>query len=167
MAASIWSFLGWKKERPASPPPVTITGVRIPADGAPAHLLSLSTISDSSGMDSFLFHVPDLRHYWNTERVWEYRDLQKFHLLQQHRSSCTGAYYVFFSFAVDDLPENLSVPAWIRGSSVNDIGIRDHFWGDVFLVKMAPHEYGEHGWAVYEDVVPEFLDLLAEGPVDG
>jgi hypothetical protein len=31
---------------------------------------------------------------------------------------------------------------------------------------MAPHEYEEHGWAVYEDIVPEFLDLLVKGPLE-
>jgi hypothetical protein len=29
---------------------------------------------------------------------------------------------------------------------------------------MAPHEYGEYDWAAYEDIVPEFLDLLIEEP---
>jgi hypothetical protein len=32
---------------------------------------------------------------------------------------------------------------------------------------MAPHEYGENGWAAYEDIVPEFLDLLVKGPLEG
>jgi hypothetical protein len=32
------------------------------------------------------------------------------------------------------------------------------------LVKMASHEYGQYSWAVYEDIVPEFLDLLVKGP---
>lgn len=81
-----------------------------------------------------------------------------------------GTYYVFYSFAVDDLPENSSVPAWI--SDVGDTGdncdgIPRNYRGDVFLVKMAPHEHGEYGWAAYEDIVPEFLDLLVKGPLDG
>src|SRR6266480_3744940 len=83
MLASIWSFLGRKEEPSPSPSPVTITGVRIPADGTPAHLLSLTTISDSRSMDAFLFHVPDLRHYWNTELAWDSRDLHRLDL-QQH-----------------------------------------------------------------------------------
>jgi hypothetical protein len=33
------------------------------------------------------------------------------------------------------------------------------------LVKMAPDERGENGWAKYEDIVPLFLDLLVEGPL--
>ena len=32
---------------------------------------------------------------------------------------------------------------------------------------MAPHEFGQYGWAAYEDIVPEFLDLLAKGPFCG
>jgi hypothetical protein len=221
MFALICSFFVWKEEPLPSPPPVTITGVRIPADGTPAHLLSLTTTSASGATDSFLFHVPDLRQYWNTEQAWIYRDLhrldlqhqhylwqshhlqqreqlhlqqwyhllkrqrrrllepyhllqrqrqyvpQQHHLLHEHHLSCIGSYYVFYSFALDDLPKNSSVPAWI--SDIGDIGdvIPPQYWGDVFLVKMAPYEYGEYGWAVYEDIAPEFLDLLIEGPLDG
>ena len=71
-----------------------------------------------------------------------------------------GTYYVFYSFAADDLPKNLSVPTLISDN------FHGNYYGDVFLVKMAPHEYGEYGWAAYEDIVPEFLDLLREGPLD-
>ncbi|KAB8272013.1 hypothetical protein BDV30DRAFT_212817 [Aspergillus minisclerotigenes] len=214
MPASIWPFLGWRDEPSQSPPPVTVTvtGVRIPADGTPAHLLPLNTISDSTGTDSFLIHVPDLRVHWNVGNSWDFRDLhrldfqldsyiershhlrlkhdlqqvllstrrlkpeqllhlrqrhllhQQFHILQQQQSSCAGAYYVFFSFAVDDLPENLSVPAWISHISNGD---QRHYRRDVFLVKMAPCEYGEDGCAIYEDIDPLFLDVLAEGPLPG
>ena len=208
MFAWIWSFLGWKEEPSPSPPPVTITGVRIPADGTPAHLLSLTTISTTStsrATDDFLFHVPDLRQYWNTEQAWKRRDLhrldlqqhslqqedylqqqlqlwkrfqfqqqqqfwfphreqllhfrqrlylpQEHHLLQEHHLSCIGTYYVYYSFDVDDLPENSFVPAWISGGN-------HAYYGDVFLVKMAPHEFGQSEWAAYEDIVPDFLDLL-------
>ena len=76
-----------------------------------------------------------------------------------------GAYYVFHSFAADDLSKNLSVPAWL--SKIREWDHRNYY-GDVFVVKMAPVEHGEEGWAVYEDIVPQFLDLLAErGPLDG
>ncbi len=154
-----------------SPPPITITGVRIPADGTPVHLLSLTTISTTSvsgATGSFLLHVPDLRQYWKTERAWGYRDIrrldlysqnplpQQYHPLQQQHSACIGAYYVFYSFSSDDLPTNSSVPAWI--------GVGSQCRGDIFLVKMASHEYGQYSWAVYEDIVPEFLDLLVKGP---
>ncbi|KAM3068067.1 hypothetical protein ACMFMF_009433 [Clarireedia jacksonii] len=216
MLAPIWSFLGWKEELPPSPPPVTITGVRIPADGTPAHLIPLTTTSASGATDNFLFHIPDLRHYWKTDLAWDCRDIhrldfqqdhhvpqqhflqQKHHLQQllrnrppfdqqlrshlqqryllkqryfvlpQHYTSCTGAYYMFFSFAADDLPENSSLPTWIREiGEIGDIpdGFHRRYFGDVFLVKMAPHEYGENGWAAYEDIVPDFLNCLNERPL--
>lgn len=135
MLASIWSFFGWKKEktnRELTPPPVTITGIRIPADGTPAHLLSLTTISVSKNVDSFLFHFPDLRQFWKTERAWRYRNVQRFEFEQQ----CNGIYYAFSSFDMDDLPENLSLPTWISSRR------RTVYCGDVFWVKMAPHEWG-------------------------
>ena len=75
-----------------------------------------------------------------------------------------GTYYVFYSFATDDLPKNSSVPTWISGDISDDF--HRYHYGDVFLVKMAPHETGDYGWAAYEDIVPEFLDLLREGPLD-
>jgi hypothetical protein len=75
-----------------------------------------------------------------------------------------GTYYVFYSFAIDDLPKNSSVPTWISGDISDDF--HRNYYGDVFLVKMAPHEYGEYDWAAYENIVPEFLDLLREGPLD-
>jgi hypothetical protein len=91
MFALICSFFAWKEQLP-SPPPITITGVRIPADGTPFHLLSLTTISTTSvsgATDSFLLHVPDLRQYWKTELAWGYRDIRRLDLysqnpLQQH-----------------------------------------------------------------------------------
>lgn len=35
------------------------------------------------------------------------------------------------------------------------------------MVKMAPHEFGLHAWAAYEDVAPDFLDMLVKGPSGG
>lgn len=74
-----------------------------------------------------------------------------------------GGYYVFYSYASDDLPKNPAVPPWI-----SDIGEGCHlpFYGDVFLVKVALDEYNEDGWTSYEDIVPQFLDLLVEGPLE-
>lgn len=69
---------------------------------------------------------------------------------------------MFFSFARDDLPKNSSLPAWIRDIGDIEDGIHRQYPGDVFLVKMAPHEYGENSWAAYEDIVPDFLDCLNE-----
>jgi hypothetical protein len=211
MLASMWSILGWTKEPTVSPPPpAIITGVRIPADGTPAYLLSLTTISTTSTIratDDFLFHIPDLRQYWTPEHAWRRRDIhrldlhqehspqqenylqqqirlwkrhdlqrqawfldceqnlrlrQQLHLPQEHRAlqephlSCTGTYYVFYSFEVDELPQNLFVPAWLSG---------DHghgYYGDVFVVKVGLHELGQDDWATYEDIVPDFLNLLSK-----
>jgi hypothetical protein len=85
--------------------------------------------------------------------------------LPQRYSSCTGAYYMFFSFAGDDLPKNSSLPVWIRDIGDVEDSIHRQYPGDVFLVKMAPHEYEEKGWAAYEDIVPDFLECLNEGPL--
>jgi hypothetical protein len=85
MFTSIWSFIGWKVELLPKPPPVTVTDVRIPADGTSHHLLSLTTTTDSKFRDSFLFHVPGLRQYWSTEEGWEFHDLQRLDLLQDER----------------------------------------------------------------------------------
>ncbi|KKP04499.1 hypothetical protein THAR02_03384 [Trichoderma harzianum] len=212
MFASVRSLLGWKEEEPViqSYPPVTIVGVRIPADGSPAHLLPLTTISDSSAPDSFLLHVPDLRSYWISEQAWRLRDIHRFdlqkdgrvplsqhlqqtddlknllrqpqrlsreqmlhlrqrHLLPQqrffaqqhnHYHYCLGAYYVFYSFAVDDLPVNKFVPRWIEEN--NDAHIPHRYFGDVFIVKISPDEVGQDGRAAYEDVDPLFLDFLVD-----
>lgn len=209
--ASIRSAFGQVEKEPSpKPTPVTVMGVRIPADGTSPHLLPLTTISDSGATNSFLFHIPDLRQYWKTDQAWEFRDLQRLDLwqdehiprshyirqrddlrtfltghhtarelahlrqrylldqrdctVQQRHSSCVGSYYVFYSYAVDDLPRNPAVPAWINCTGP---GTYLSYFGDVFLLKMAPHEYEEeHGWAVYEDIDPQFLELLTEGPIE-
>jgi hypothetical protein len=30
---------------------------------------------------------------------------------------------------------------------------------------MGPQKYGPYGWAAYEDITPDFLELLAAGPL--
>jgi hypothetical protein len=87
---------------------------------------------------------------------------QQHHLLPQRYSSCIGAYYVYYSFDVYHLPQNAFVPDWI--GKIGD-KIQQQYWGDVFVVKMGPQEYGPYGWAAYEDITPEFLELLAAGPL--
>jgi hypothetical protein len=61
MFASIKSSLGWKEAPEAST--VTILGVRVPADGTPAHLLHLTTTNDCGGGLDFLPRVPYTRLY--------------------------------------------------------------------------------------------------------
>lgn len=213
MSLTIPFLVGGNEEPPPTPPPVTITGVRIPADGTPPHLLSLTTmpsLHDTVDTDAFLFHVPDLRHYWQKgEKGWSLRDKVRLDFLQDHeiprvlllrqqtnlrrwlhgnnddrktllhlrqrylgpqqyfvlkpgRQNCAGAYYLFYTFDMHDLPQNEHVPSWMAA-----VPRMSMCCGDVFLVKMAPIEHDENGWAVYEDFLPEFLQVLAEGPLDG
>lgn len=164
MFDQLWSFLGWQAD-PASgvgparvPPPATITGVRIPADGAPIHLLRLTTTPVSGKSDCFLFHAPDLRRYWRTETAWNQRDLQRFEISGQQQPSCNGVYYVFYSYSTDGMPENKAMPRWLATA------VKANFRGDVFMVKMTPAEFGQYAWAEYEDVAPEFVDLMVHGP---
>jgi hypothetical protein len=87
---------------------------------------------------------------------------QQHHLLPQRYFACIGAYYIFYSLDLDHLPQNAFVPDWI-----GKIGDKGHqiYWGDVFVVKMSPQEWGPYGWAAYQDIAPEFLELLAAGPM--
>lgn len=64
--------------------------------------------------------------------------------------NCHGVYMIFFSFALDDLPQNNNFPRELLHSIP---------FGDVFVVKLKPHEFGENAWAAYDDVSPEFLRL--------
>jgi hypothetical protein len=82
MLASIWWFSGWHEEElPPRPPPVSITGVRILADGEPAHLPRIATVNASDATDGFLIRIPDLRKYWKTKMGWHQRDLLRLSLL--------------------------------------------------------------------------------------
>lgn len=58
---------------------------------------------------------------------------------------------VFFTSTMDELPENSNFPEHILGNRF--------LHGDVFIVKLQPHEYGVNGWAEYDDVPAEFLNL--------
>jgi hypothetical protein len=86
---------------------------------------------------------------------------QYHHLLPQKYAAYVGAYYVYSSFALDDLLLNSHVPAWLNKKCCGD-GYQH--WGNVFVLKMSPQEHGPCGWAAYEDVPPEFLNIMAEGP---
>jgi hypothetical protein len=148
----MWSF--FRSFFEPTPQPVTIIGARFPADGSTPYLLPLTTTSTGvhNGPDCFLFHVPDLRTFWKTPRAWEWRDLDQTILENQPNKNCNGVYMKFFSFCLDDLPENRSVPTCF--CRVNALAA-----GDVFIVKLAPQECDEHGWAVYEDIPADFLEL--------
>jgi len=98
-----------------------------------------------------LFHIPDLRAFWKVPQAWKWRDLEQTTLEDQPNEAWNGVYLKFFSFDLDNLPENRSVP--LSFCRVNLLAA-----GDVFIVKLAPQEWDEHGWAVYEDIPPEFLE---------
>jgi hypothetical protein len=146
MLTSLWSFLGL----PELPPPVNFIGVRIPADRSPPRLVALRTTNDS------VFHAaqnPDLRPFWGTGTPWEFRDRSRIELKHQPFESCNGLYYVFFSFAEDDLPENMNMAKFPDEE-------HQKWWGDVFIVKVQKYvELGTNDLLVYEDVPREFLDL--------
>jgi len=151
----MWAYIKsfFVTEEVPKPPPVPIVCARFPADGSLPHLLQLTTTSESveSGPTCFLFHIPDVRRFWKIQKAWEYRDVQRTELQNQPYASCNGVYMTFYSFALDDLPQNINVP-----DSFSPMGT---MWGDVFVAKLAPEEWGVNGWATYEDVPSEFLRL--------
>lgn len=130
---------------PSGPPSVTTRVLRVPADGSAPHILLLHTIdiSNDGNVDRFLFHVPDTRAFWGQDEGWRYRDVARFDL-KIRNPAVDGVYYGFKSFALDHLPQNKAAADW---------GIS----GDAFVAKVTDAEYGEHGWATYEDVPDELL----------
>ncbi|KAM0804510.1 hypothetical protein BDR22DRAFT_800069 [Usnea florida] len=140
------------------PSPVTITGIRFPADASKPHLLPLTTTTHtvSDGPDCCWGHVPDLRAFWKTERAWQWRDIDTFKLEGQPLGCCNGLYVVFFSFDLNSLPENGNFPRGVYGRE-------RAFAGDAFVVKLKGDEIGsdlgEDGWAAWDDVPAEFLSL--------
>jgi hypothetical protein len=69
-------LLGREKPTPPSPPSVSVTCVRIPANGKPAHLMRLNTTTELGDVSSYghLYHVPDLRPFWQPKIVWDRQD---------------------------------------------------------------------------------------------
>lgn len=151
MWAYIQSLFRSQQEQVPTPTPVTIMAARFPADGKSPHLVPLRTTSQSNHRFSFDGHVPDMREYWDIPDPWRYADKVRFEVTEQLNPICDGIYIIFFTFAIDDLQENPNFPQEI---------LNDRFlYGDVFVVKLQAQEYGEYGWAVYDDVPTEFLDL--------
>ncbi|KAK4232865.1 hypothetical protein C8A03DRAFT_39482 [Achaetomium macrosporum] len=140
------------------PSPVTIRGIRFPADRSKPHLLSLTTTTHdvSNGPDSPWGHVPDLREFWKTEAAWRQRDIETFRLENQPRSHCNGLYVLFFSFDLESLPANTNFPRGLTGRERT-------FAGDAFVVKLKGNEIGselgDDGWAAWDDVPSDILDL--------
>ncbi|KAI1770274.1 hypothetical protein F4818DRAFT_433565 [Hypoxylon cercidicola] len=155
----MWNYLR-SFVAPVQPPPspVTITGIRFPADGSKPHLLSLTTTSHgvSDGPNSCWGHVPDLRYFWKTKQAWTWRDIDTFRLENQPLGSCNGLYVIFFSFDLESLPENRNFPEAVFER-------QRCFAGDAFVVKLKGNEIGsdlgEDGWAVWDDVPSDILSL--------
>ncbi|KAF2463100.1 uncharacterized protein BDR25DRAFT_203855, partial [Lindgomyces ingoldianus] len=141
--------------KPAQPT-IKIIGARFPADGSAPCLVPLTTTDDhqkpkNQGPDCCFSRVPDLRAFWKVTRGWEFRDVEQITFTDQPNEAWNGVYLKWFSFALDDLPENASVPLiFCRASRLAA--------GDVFVVKLAPQECDEHGWTDYKDFPTEFLE---------
>lgn len=151
------SLLGQQAAAPL-PSPVTITGIRFPADGSKPHLLSLTTTSDGvkDGGDSPWGHIPDLRSFWTTEKAWQQRDFETFRLENQPLGGCNGLYVLYFSFDEGSLPANTNFPVAVFG--------RERcFAGDAFVARLQGNEIGEDlgedGWAAWRDVPLDILSL--------
>lgn len=127
-------------------PSVVVRCIRVPADGSPAHMIDLPTVDifSEGNVDSFLRHVPDVRSFWLTEQGWKFRVVSMASVTSQPLSVLNGEYYSLKSFALDDLPINLHCSSGI--------------WGDAFITKAVPDEYGPQGECIYTDVPEELLE---------
>ena len=138
------------------PSPVTITGIRFPADGSKPHTLPLTTTTYGvkDGPDCFWRHIPDFRDFWKTPQAWRWRDYEIFTLKNQPLSSCNGLYVIFYSFD-PELPTHSNFPEAIGRYRTYD--------GDTFVVKLQGNElcedFGEDGRAIWVDVPSGILSL--------
>lgn len=157
----MWNYLqSSQRQQPVAPmpSPVTITGIRFPADGTNPHLLSLTTTTDGvkDAGDSPWGHIPDMRSFWKAERAWKWRDFETFRLKNQPLSSCNGLYVLYFSFDKESLPVNTNFPVAVFGRERS-------FAGDAFVARLQGNEIGEDlgedGWAAWRDVPSEVLSL--------
>ncbi|KAK4179489.1 hypothetical protein QBC36DRAFT_74568 [Triangularia setosa] len=144
---------------PSTPTLVTIRGIRFPSDlSTEPHLLTVTTTTQgvNSGPDACWGHVPDLRSYWKTNQGWLWRDSETFRLENQPIASCNGLYVLFYSFDVDNLPQNDRFPEAIYGR-------RRCFSGDAFVFRIQGDEIGkdlgEDGWAAWQNVPEDILGL--------
>lgn len=93
MLDRLWAMLGLLPPPAPLPSPVTITGVRFPADGSKPHTLPLITTTHGvkDGPDASWGHSPDLRNFWQTPQAWAWRDCETFRLRNQPlEGSCNG-----------------------------------------------------------------------------
>ncbi|KAI9698662.1 MAG: hypothetical protein M1836_003772 [Candelina mexicana] len=133
------------------PPSTTLRALRIPADGSPPHLLTLTTIAVASAgnVDCFLGRIPDLREFWGSGDGWHWRDIVHLEIQNQAvNPGLEGFYFGFKSFNDEALPIHKLAPG---------------VCGDAFFVKIRD-EQGDRdeqgvgdGWATYDDVEEEIL----------
>lgn len=136
-----------------TPPSVTVTVARFPANGRAPSLIRLTTTTKSlvQGPDVFPSHVPDVWTLWGLpETMSIYRDWETTQLKNQPVEACNGMYMTVYSFA-PQLRENHHVPEILRP--------RSRMNGDVVVARLGERHGGRHGRAVYEDVNPQFLKL--------
>ncbi|KAK4204756.1 hypothetical protein QBC40DRAFT_336674 [Triangularia verruculosa] len=126
-------------EVPPPPTLVTIRGIRFPSDpSTEPHLLTLTTTTQGveTGPDACWGHT--------------------FRLENQRIESCDGLYILFYSFDVENLPQNERFPEAIYGRT-------RCFAGDAFVFKIQGREIGEDlgedGWAAWQDVPEDILSL--------
>ncbi|KAK0741810.1 hypothetical protein B0T21DRAFT_381588 [Apiosordaria backusii] len=138
---------------------VTIRGIRFPSDPSEEpHLLTVTTTTHgvNDGPDACWGHVPDLRPFWKTEQGWQWRDVETFRLENQPIAGCDGLYVLFYSFDLDNLPQNERFPEAIFERNRT-------FAGDAFVFKIQGREIGEDlgedGWAAWQDVPEDILSL--------
>lgn len=158
----MWSYLRSlvvpERSTQPEPSPVTINGIRFPADGSKPHMLSLTTTTDgvSDGHDACWGHIPDLRAFWKTRQAWMWRDIETFRLENQPIADCNGLYVIYFSFDLESLPLNHNFPIGLTGRE-------RAFAGDAFVVKIQGtqigEDLGEDGWAAWIDVPLDIMDL--------
>lgn len=144
------------------PLPVTMRGIRFPADGSAPHMLTLTTTTDSvqDGPDAPWGHIPDLRAFWPTRQAWIWRDYDTFRVEDQPPQSptshCNGLYVVFYSFDAESLPLHSNFPEGVFGRERT-------FAGDAFVAKLQGREIGEDlgedGWAAWIDVPEDILSI--------
>ncbi|KAB5566955.1 hypothetical protein GE09DRAFT_751216 [Coniochaeta sp. 2T2.1] len=159
MLSRLFSLFTTQTSSPAPfPLPMTITGIRFPADGSAPHHLPLTTTTDGVKDSSAApwGHIPDLRAFWRTPQAWAWRDFETFRLVNQRPSTCNGLYVVFYSFDSESLLVHSNFPVGVFGRERT-------FAGDVFVVKLQGREIGEDlgedGWGVWEDVPGQVLGL--------
>ena len=83
---SLPRFINNPTNKAPLPSPVSVTGIRFPADYSPPHLITLTTTTDSvaDNVDACWGHIPDFRPFWKPRRAWLWRDFETFRIAKCH-----------------------------------------------------------------------------------